>query len=97
RTPRAEVRLVEFDPESEVKILAGILFQQTHGSWDQAMARARNMDDASRRKVFDAYVPARKGRWYKVGRAFENAYMRFEIVMDIGSYRDLHRHRMMTQ
>jgi len=23
--------------------------------------------------------------------------MRFEIVMDIGSYRDLHRHRMMTQ
>jgi hypothetical protein len=42
-------------------------------------------------------LPERKGRWYKVGRAFENAYMRFEIVMDIGSYRDLHRHRMMTQ
>ena len=32
-----------------------------------------------------------------MGRAFENAYMRFEIVMDAGSYRDLHRHRMMTQ
>ena len=32
-----------------------------------------------------------------MGRAFENAYLRFEIVMDIGSYRDLHRHRMMTQ
>ena len=55
------------------------------------------MNEQARRKAFDAYVPARKGRWYKVGRAFENAYMRFEIVMDIGSYRDLHRHRMMTQ
>jgi len=97
RAPRAEVRLVEFDPESEVKVLAGILFQQDHGTWDQAFQHARTMNEQARRKVFDAYVPARKGRWYKVGRAFENAYMRFEIVMDVGSYRDLHRHRMMTQ
>ena len=97
RAPRAEVRLVEFDPESEVKVLAGILFQQDHGTWDQAFQHARGMNEQARRKVFDAYVPARKGRWYKVGRAFENAYMRFEIVMDVGSYRDLHRHRMMTQ
>jgi thymidylate synthase ThyX len=97
RSQRAEVRLVECDPESEIKILAGILFQQSHGTWDQALADARSMNEESRRRVFDAYVPARKGRWYKVGRAFENAYLRFEIVMDAGSYRDLHRHRMMTQ
>ena len=97
RAPRAEVRLVEFDPESEVKVLAGILFQQDHGTWDQAFQHARGMNEQARRKVFDAYEPARKGRWYKVGRVFENAYMRFEIVMDVGSYRDLHRHRMMTQ
>ncbi|HET9943385.1 MAG TPA: FAD-dependent thymidylate synthase [Terriglobia bacterium] len=95
--PRAEVRLAEFDPDSEVKILAGILFQQSHGTWTQAMDRARGLSEEDRRKVFDAYVAGRKGRWYKVGRAFENAYMRFEIVMDAGSYRDLHRHRMMTQ
>ena len=95
--PHAEVRLVEFDPDSEGKILAGILFQQSHGTWDQAMERARGLSEDARREVLDAYVPERKGRWYKVGRAFENAYMRFEIVMDAGSYRDLHRHRMMTQ
>ena len=94
---RAEVRLVEFDPESEVKILAGILFQQSHGTWAQAIDHARSMNPDEQRRAFDAYVPARKGRWYKVGRAFENAYLRFEVVMDIGSYRDLHRHRMMTQ
>ena len=95
--PRAEVRLVEFDPESEVKVLAAILFPQDHGTWEQALQHARGMNEEARRRAFDAYVPARKGRWYKVGRAFENAYMRFEIVMDVGSYRDLHRHRMMTQ
>jgi thymidylate synthase ThyX len=94
---RPEVRLIEVDPESETKILAGIIFQQTHGSWDQAMDRARGLSESEKRELFSAYMPKRKGRWYKVGRAFENAYMRFEIVMDIGSYRDLHRHRMMTQ
>src|SRR5262249_18478618 len=66
RTPRAEVKLVEFDSDSEIKILAGILFHQSHGSWDQALAQARAMNDVEKRKVFDAYVPARKGRWYKV-------------------------------
>jgi thymidylate synthase ThyX len=95
--PRSEVRLVEFDPDSELKILAGILFQQTHAGWDQAMARARTLTDAEKRAIFDGYMSGRRGRWYKVGRAFESAYLRFEIVMDIGSYRDLHRHRMMTQ
>src|SRR5206468_7041198 len=94
---RAEVRLVEYDPESETKILAAIVFQQMHGSWDQALARARSLTEGQKREILDRYMPGRRARWYKVGRALENAYLRFEIVMDIGSYRDLHRHRMMTQ
>ena len=94
---KAEVRLVEYDPESETKILAAIIFQQTHGIWDEAMNRARTLDDAGKRELFERYLFKRSARWQKVGRAFENAYVRFEIVMDIGAYRDLHRHRMMTQ
>jgi thymidylate synthase ThyX len=94
---RAEVRLVEFDPDSETKILAGILFQQTHNTWEDELRQAVALTDEQKRDVLKRYLPGRKGRWYKVGRAFENAYLRFEIVMDIGSYRDLHRHRMMTQ
>ena len=38
---RPEVRLIDFDPESETKILAGIVFQQTHSSWDDATARSQ--------------------------------------------------------
>jgi thymidylate synthase ThyX len=93
----AQVRLVDYDPESETKILAGIIFHQSHGSWDDALNRARNFDEAEKRDIFQRYLGQRSARWQKVGRAFENAYLRFEIVMDIGSYRDLHRHRMMTQ
>ena len=91
------VRLVEYDPDSEAKILAGILFQQMHGTWDQALKKAGGLSDTERRELLSRYLSGRSSRWQKVGRAFENAYLRFEIVMDIGSYRDLHRHRMMTQ
>src|SRR5262245_44649478 len=40
---KAQVRLVEYDPDSETKILAGILFQQTHSSWDDAIQRAQSL------------------------------------------------------
>jgi thymidylate synthase ThyX len=94
---KPEVRLIEYDPDSETKIAAAILFQQTHATWDHAMKASQGLDATLRRELFERYMPRRPARWYKVGRAFENAYLRFEIVMDVGSYRDLHRHRMMTQ
>jgi thymidylate synthase ThyX len=94
---RPQVRLVDFDQEAETKISAGIIFQQTHAGWDDAMRQAKALSTEARRDLFESYLAQRSARWQKVGRAFENAYLRFEIVMDIGSYRDLHRHRMMTQ
>lgn len=96
-SPKAQVRLVEFDPESETKILAGIIFQQTHAGWNDAVDRAKSLTGEEKHGLLEAYLSNRSARWQKVGRAFENAYLRFEIAMDIGSYRDLHRHRMMTQ
>ena len=94
---KPQVRLVEYDRDSELKILSGIIFQQTHFGWEQALARAKALSESEKRALLERYLSKRTARWQKVGRAFENAYLRFEIVMDIGSYRDLHRHRMMTQ
>jgi len=94
---KPEVRLVEYDVDAEVKILAGILFKEVHGGWDEALQVAKSMKHEARRKLFLKYLLNRQARWWKTGRAFENSYLRFEIVMDAGAYRDLQRHRMMTQ
>lgn len=93
----SRARLVEWDPLAETKVLAGILFAASSLTWDQAFETANRLDAEERRGLFERYLGGRKGRWYKVGRALENSYLRFEILMDIGSYRDLQRHRMMTQ
>src|SRR5207247_1126117 len=63
RALKPEVRLVEYDPDSETKILAGIVFQQVHGTWDQAMEHARNLNDFEKKDLFGRYLTKRSARW----------------------------------
>lgn len=93
------VRLLEYDPEGEEKVIAGMLYDApaTAAPWDQVLVAVRAMGAAQRRAAVEQYLKGRTQRWQKVGRAFEHAYVRFEIEMDIGAWRDLHRHRMLTQ
>lgn len=95
---KPEVRLVEYDLDAEAKLVTAILFPATHLSWDDLLGRVKNhLTRDEWEAVVGSYLEGRDARWQKVGRAFENSYLRFEIVMNIGAYRDLHRHRMLTQ
>lgn len=96
---KPEVRLAEYDPEGENKVITGLLFSQapSGASWDAILQTVRQWPAEKKEEALKAHFAGRKARWQKVGRAFENAFVRFEIVMNIGSYRDLHRHRMHTQ
>ncbi len=97
RVSKPQVRLVEYDSDSEKKIIAAILFPLLHKSWNEILEIVDELALEEREEIISLYPKYRTARWYKVGRAFENAYLRFEIVMNVGAYRDLHRHRMMTQ
>ncbi len=94
---KPEVHLVEFDPGAENKIIAGIIFPETHLGWEKILNKVKSLSPAEKSEALKKYIGNRTARWQKVGRAFENSYLRFEIKMNIGAYRDLHRHRMMTQ
>ena len=97
--PDADVKLIEYDLEGESKIIAGILYSSpnNHRGWDELLKKVLGMSREEKRTILSAYLDGRTQRWQKVGRAFENAYVRFEITMNIGAWRDLHRHRMLTQ
>lgn len=94
-----EVNLVEYDSMGEEKILTAILFSapQNHLPWNEIWSHVQKMEREEKRRLFAAYLGNRTERWQRVGRAFENVYVRFEITMNIGAWRDLHRHRMLTQ
>jgi len=91
-----EVRLVDFDPEGEDKLLAAICFSSSTLSEDEAFRRVRALSAGERVALLHAYIGDRKNRRHRPGRAFDRTDYRFEIVVDYGAFRDLQRHRMLT-
>lgn len=93
------VALTEYDPQGEDKVIAGMLYSADTNvaSWEDTLAAVSTFNTKQKKEIITAYLKGRTQRWQKTGRAFENAYVRFDISMNIGAWRDLHRHRMLTQ
>jgi thymidylate synthase ThyX len=94
--PRADVTLVDWDPEGEVKVVAAALYAASDLPDDQLLEIARGMSPAEREAAFAAYVGERGNRRHKPGRAFERTQYRFDVLCDYGAFRDLQRHRLLT-
>jgi hypothetical protein len=90
------VRLVDFDPDGEIKVVAAALYPYTHVSEATVEARVRQMGVEERITILKAYVGDRANRRHKPGRAFERTDYRFDVLADYGAFRDLQRHRMLT-
>jgi thymidylate synthase ThyX len=83
------VRLVGFDPDAERKVVQAALFPYSDGPLEDQHPDA----DA----VLEALLAGRANRRQRAPRALEHAQYKFEIVANFAAYRDLHRHRMLTQ
>ncbi|MEE3715700.1 FAD-dependent thymidylate synthase [Tumidithrix elongata RA019] len=91
------VQLVEYDPEAEVKTVAAILYPHTDLTLAQVNEYVANLSATERIEIIHGYVGDRSSRFHRPGRAFEETYYTFDLLADLGSYRDLHRHRVLTQ
>ncbi len=94
--PSPTVRLVDFDPEGEVKMIASMMYPHSTMSEDQLERRVAGMNHEDRMAVARAYVGDRRNRRHKPGRALERPFYRFDVLVDYGAFRDLQRHRMLS-
>jgi len=90
------VTLVDWDPEAELKIAAAALYAVSELPDRELLRLAREMTEAERGKIIAALVGDRANRRHKPGRAMERTTYRFDVTCDIGAFRDLQRHRLMT-
>jgi thymidylate synthase ThyX len=90
------VRLTEFDPAGEDKLLTAILYPVVDLAEWQIARRVERMTAAERVAVVQAFVGDRSNRRLKPGRALERLDYRFDILADYGAFRDLQRHRLLT-
>jgi thymidylate synthase ThyX len=91
-----EVRLTDFDPDGEVKVVAAALYAVSDRADTELLRIARAMTADERHAVLAAYVGKRLNRRHRPGRAFERTAYRFDVLGDYGAFRDLQRHRLLT-
>jgi thymidylate synthase ThyX len=91
------VTLIDYDSNAEEKIIAAILYPHVRHPLQHLRQIVVRMSAEERRKILVEYFAKRRHRRDKPGRAFENVYYTFDILGNLGLYRDLHRHRMLTQ
>jgi thymidylate synthase ThyX len=97
KMPNAGVRLISYDLDSPYKVAASLLFEYADVGLHELEEYCRNLPEEELNRILDAGCNYRENRRHKSPRALENAFFTFEIVADFGIFRDLHRHRMLTQ
>src|SRR5246127_3615496 len=86
------------DAESlEVELATSLLYPNCHYSYRQLRNHVGALSDAGRSELIGLGAKHR-GRHDELLRAFSSGHsLRFDILMDIGGFRDMHRHRRCVQ
>ncbi len=94
--PAPTVDLLENDP-LDVDLAATLLYQYSHHPYRQIREAVAALPQARQREIIDLGLRHR-GPHDEVSRAFcAGQQFRFDILMDVGGFRDMHRHRRCVQ
>jgi thymidylate synthase ThyX len=91
------VDLVQYDKNALDRVLAASFERFSVKSYKTILENLKKMSQRKKEQIFDEIIGKRKMRHDKPLRELENTYYTFDIVCDFGAYRDLQRHRMLTQ
>ena len=94
---RYKVDLVEWDQDAEDRIVASLLYKYSTLPFRQIKEKVSLLKTKDKVSIIKKAISRRQVRQHRLVRAFENTYYKFDIVANFGAYRDLHRHRMLTQ
>jgi thymidylate synthase ThyX len=95
--PAPVVDLVDPSPTLEIELATSLLYAETHFSWRQ-IQRSISALSAARIAELVALGTKHRGPHDELPRAFSAGQsLQFDILMDIGGFRDMHRHRRCVQ
>jgi hypothetical protein len=93
---KAIVDLLDEEP-LEVEIATTLLYEHCHFSYRQVRQAVQVSGERYRREIIDLGLRHR-GKYDEMARSFRaGQQFRFDILMDTGGFRDMHRHRRCIQ
>jgi hypothetical protein len=95
----AEVELLDDKPQAQwVNLLSNMIFPYVRHSSMQIRRVVNSLPEERKRQIFETYMGSRQSKRDRPGRALEYGYpIQFDILAGFAEYRDLQRHRMLTQ
>jgi thymidylate synthase ThyX len=91
------VDLVEGEESMEIELATSLLYPHCHYSYRQLRGAVAGLDGARVGELIEVGTRHR-GRHDELLRGFHvGAALKFDILMDVGGFRDMHRHRRCTQ
>jgi thymidylate synthase ThyX len=95
--PAPVVDLLDDTEPLEVELATSLLYPNCHYSYRQLRSNVAALTEARRDELI-ALGTKHRGRYDELLRAFSAGQgFRFDILMDIGGFRDMHRHRRCVQ
>lgn len=96
-SPEWGVKLINSEADAVHKVAATLLFENSRVGLEELQEYVKELSSEEIKKIFAAASLSRENRRHKSPRALERASFTFELLCDFGIYRDLQRHRMLTQ
>jgi len=90
-------RILDITPEADVVVLSHMIFEHDNRPYEVIEKEVRSMGHEQKRAAFDALLGGRLNRFDKVDRGLEPVHLRIEMVLPFQVYRDLQRHRILSQ
>jgi thymidylate synthase ThyX len=95
--PAPLVDLLDDDEDIEVEIATSLLYPHCQYSYRQLRGAVAALSETRRNEILKLGT-AHRGRHDELLRAFSAGHgFRFDILMDVGGFRDMHRHRRCVQ
>jgi thymidylate synthase ThyX len=90
------VSLVRYPEDAEDRLVAAVLYGYVPHPLAQIEERVHRLSPEKKARVIDEYLQ-RRGPHDQPLRALEHLSYTFDILVDFGAFRDIQRHRMITQ
>ena len=95
--PAPIVDLLDDEEDLEVELVTSLLYPCCHYSYRQLRGAVAALSETRRNELLKLGT-AHRGRHDELLRSFHSGHgFRFDILMDIGGFRDMHRHRRCVQ